>query len=404
MSSSPENLQTKPEPEGIPRFRPFDGPAILRQGFRPFFLCAGLWAVATIAVWLPVYLGRFSIPTAFDLVSWHVHEMLFGFVVAAVAGFLLTAIPNWTGRMPLQGYGLLGLVGVWALGRVAVATSAWIGAELAAIVDLSFLLLMLAVVLREIVAGRNWRNLPMPVAICVLVVANGFMHADTTFGTTMSATGWRLAMAIMIAMISLIGGRIIPSFTRNWLAKRGEIRFPAPFGMFDRLCLLIVVGALTLWIIRPDQAVSGAALMVAGAASLVRLARWRGHRTVSEPLVWSLHLGWMWVPAGLALLGASILFVEVPVAAGLHALTAGAFGSMILAVMTRATLGHTGQPLAADRWTTAIYVLVFLAAVMRVAAPFLAGAYLPLLAVSVGVWILAFALFTTRYGRLLCRS
>jgi uncharacterized protein involved in response to NO len=386
---------------GIPRYRPFEGQALLRQGFRPFFLGAGIWALAAMGLWILALQGYVTIPTAFDPVGWHVHEMLFGFVAAAIAGFLLTAIPNWTGRMPLQGVPLSVLVGVWLAGRFAVGTSAWIGAGIAAVIDLAFLTLLLGVVLREILAGRNWRNLPMPVVLGGLLAANALTHADAAGLAGAGPLGQRLGIGLVILLISLVGGRIIPSFTLNWLKKRGESNLPASFGALDRAALGLVAAALAIWVIAPGSPIGGAALLAAGVASLVRLARWRGHRTLAEPLVWSLHLGFLWVPVGLLLIGLGIFLPEVPPAAGLHALTAGAMGGMTLAVMTRATLGHTGRPLIADRWTGAIYVLVATAAAVRAIAPFSAAAYLPLLWASGLAWSFAFALFAAHYGRML---
>jgi uncharacterized protein involved in response to NO len=341
------------------------------------------------------------LPTAFDPVDWHVHEMLFGFVIAAIAGFLLTAIPNWTGRMPLQGVPLAVLVGAWLAGRLAVGASAWIGAGIAAVLDLAFLTLLLGVVLREILVGRNWRNLPMPVVLGGLLVANALTHADAVGLAATGQLGQRLGIGIVILLISLVGGRIIPSFTLNWLKKRGELNLPASFGALDRGALGLAAAALAIWVVTPETPVGGAALIAAGVASLVRLARWRGHRTLAEPLVWSLHLGFVWVPIGFLLIGFSIFLPDVPPAAGLHALTAGAMGGMTLAVMTRATLGHTGRLLTADRWTAAVYILVAAAAVVRVAAPVSADAYLPLLWASGLAWSTAFGLFVAHYGRML---
>jgi uncharacterized protein involved in response to NO len=324
--------------------------------------------------------------------------MIFGFVAAAVAGFLLTAIPNWTGRLPLRGPPLLGLFCVWLAGRVAVAVSAEIGAVPAAAIDLAFLLLLLGFALREIIAGRNWRNLPVAAAVAGLIAANALMHADTLGWITTNGIGARLGIAIVALTISLIGGRIIPSFTRNWLVKRGDENLPEPFGRFDRLCVLLVLMAVAAWAFGPDSAIAAVLLLLAGVASLVRWQRWRWHRTLAEPLLWSLHLGFLWVPLGLLLLGAGEFTASVPASAGLHALTAGAAGSMILAVMTRATLGHTGRELQADRITTAIYLLVFAAAALRLAAAFVPAAYLPLLMIAAGAWIAAFLLFAIRYG------
>jgi len=356
-----------------------------------------------MVLWIAILQGAVSLPTAFDPVAWHVHEMLFGFVVAAIAGFLLTAIPNWTGRMPLQGVPLAVLVGVWLAGRLAVGASAWIGAGIAAVLDLSFLTLLLGVMLREILAGRNWRNLPMPVVLGGLLVANALTHADAVGLAATGPLGQRLGLGIVILLIGLVGGRIIPSFTLNWLKKRGESNLSASFGALDRGALGLAAAALAIWVVAPESPIGGAALIAAGVASLVRLARWRGHLTLAEPLVWSLHLGFVWVGVGLLLVGLSAFLPDLPLVAGLHALTVGAMGGMTVAVMTRATLGHTGRPLTANRWTAAIYLLVAAAATLRVAAPFLADVYLPLLWTSGLAWSTAFGLFVVHYGRMLSR-
>lgn len=388
----------------IPRYRPFQGPILFAQGFRPFFFAAGLWAAVAVAAWLPMLQGRVTIPTAFGSVGWHAHEMIFGFVAAAAAGFLLTAIPNWTGRMPLQGAPLGLLFAVWLLGRLAVGLSAIVGPGVAAFVDLSFVATLLAVVLREIVSGRNWRNLPVPVLLVLLLLANGLIHLEAVNGAATAALGQRLAVAVIVFLISLIGGRVIPSFTRNWLAKRGAGAMPASFGAFDRLCLAALALALAAWVVSPTAGGTGVLLLAAGVATLARVLRWRGHRTLGEPLVWSLHLGFLWLPLGLLLVGASALTDGVPPTAGLHALTAGAMGGMTLAVMTRATLGHTGRSLSADRWSAALYLLAAAAAACRVAAPFLTAAYLPMLTIAGLLWVAAFGLFSLRYGRLLAAA
>lgn len=385
---------------GIPRYQPFDGPALFRQGFRPFFLGAGIWAFAAVALWLPVFHGYASIPTAFGPGGWHAHEMIFGFVVAVVAGFVLTAIPNWTGRMPLQGLSLVALFMAWLLGRVAVSTSELIGSEIAAVLDLSFLVILLGVVAREIVAGRNWRNLPIPVALTLLLVANALTHADAVGLMPTGAVGNRLGIAIVIMLINLIGGRIIPSFTRNWLAKRGDPRAPASTGRLDQVVLAVTAVVLAAWVITPESRIVGVGLVAASFAILVRLLRWRGYLTLAEPMVWSLHLGFAWVPVGLMLVGLGTLGPDLPPTAGLHALTAGAMGAMTLAVMTRATLGHTGRPLVADPCTIAIYLFAWTAAALRVAAPLMVEAYAPLLWASGLAWSAAFGLFSVHYGRM----
>ena len=396
-------MTTAPTAGPVPRLRATTGPALLSYGFRPFFLLAGGWALATLTLWMLSFQGLLDLSsTAFDPLAWHAHEMLFGFAAAAVAGFILTAVPNWTGRLPLQGRPLLLLVGLWVAGRVAVITSAIIGGWTAAVIDVAFLAVLLAAVAREIVAGRNWRNLPVVAALAVLCGANIAFHtgALTTFGTDVPA---RLSISTLIVLICLIGGRIIPSFSRNWLAKQGKGRLPAGFGGFDKLALAVTVAAMACWTFAPQSQVTGGAAAIAAACNLARLVRWAGERTAPEPLLWILHVAYLWIPAGLGLLALSAFNGAVPPSAGLHALTAGAIATMILAVMTRATLGHTGRALHAGAGTTVLYVLILLAGISRVAASLDVTVFTPLIILSAVAWTAAFGFFLGVYGPMLAR-
>jgi uncharacterized protein involved in response to NO len=381
-----------------------NGPVFLRQGSRLFFPAAGAWALAAVAIWLAAFQGLVAIPTAFSPVAWHAHEMIFGFVPATIAGFLLTAMPNWTGRRPIQGRYLAILFALWLAGRAAVATSALIGAGIAAVVDSAFLAALVGTALHEIVAARNWRNLPIVVVLAALLAANVLTHLEVTGVSATGATGQRLGIALIVLLVSLIGGRIVPSFTRNWLRLHGAMRMPAEHGRIDTTSIVILIVALGAWVAAPQHPASGVAMILAAALALIRLARWEGHQTLRVPLLWSLHLGYAWVPVGLFLLGAGLFMPGVPASAGVHALTAGAIGSMTLAVMTRATLGHSGRALTADPWTFAIYVFVTAAAAARVTAPIVAEAYFPLLWVSAAAWMAAFGIFVVRYGRLALSS
>ncbi len=386
----------------IPRIKAHAGPAILGYGYRPFFLAAGLWATLALALWLSAFEGAPVLASVFDPLTWHAHEMLFGFVGAAIAGFLLTAIPNWTGRMPLQGAPLLGLIGLWLAGRLAVATSAVIGAWPAAAVDLAFYAAVLGVVLREVIAGKNWRNLPMAVAVATFLAANALMHAEAIGLAPTARVGWRLGIAVAVMLVVLIGGRIIPSFTRNWLAKRRAKVLPAPFGGIDRAAMIAALVALAAWTMAPEALVTAALAGIAAIMILVRLARWQGHTTWAEPLVFILHVGYSWIWIGLALVAASGVSAVPPIAA-VHALSAGGLATMIMALMTRATRGHTGRELRADRATSVLYVLVSVAAVLRVAGSLLPALYHPLV-MSAGVfWIAAFGGFVIVYGPMLAR-
>ena len=346
---------------GIPRLRAYRGPAILSYGFRPFFLLGSLYAAFSILLWLPIYSGQIESPSAFAPVDWHIHEMLFGYLAAIVTGFLLTAIPNWTGRLPVLGLPLLGLTALWMAGRVAVFFSAVIGWRLAAVIDVSFLLAVAAAAGREIVAGRNWRNLKVLVPLAVLAAANAGFHVEAhIYG--ISDVSRRLGIAAAVLLISLIGGRIIPSFTRNWLVRENPGRLPAPFDRLDIAALAISALALAAWTVLPDSKLAGALLAAAAVAQAIRLSRWAGDRTLRDPLVLILHLAYAFVPLGLGLVALSIFLPDtVPVAAGLHALGGGAIGSMTLAVMTRATRGHTGRELKAGKAELFVFAAILLA-------------------------------------------
>jgi uncharacterized protein involved in response to NO len=385
----------------IPRLRARSGLAILNYGFRPFFFLAGLSAALGMAVWLAEMSGIFLVPSVFPPLTWHAHEMLFGFAVAAIAGFLLTAIPNWTGRLPLHGRPLLILVLLWLSGRLAVAASAFIGAWPAAVIDLAFLAALLFVVGREIVAGKNWRNLPMLAAIAALLAANALMHCEPLNLGTFGTTGWRLAIGVATLLIALVGGRIVPSFTRNWLAKKPSGGMPAAFARFDQLTLAMTVTALVCWMALPGSGVASALLAIAAVLNVARLCRWRGYRTISDPLVWIMHVGYAWVGFGLGLLALAQLPELLSESAAVHGLTAGAIGTMTLAVMTRAIRGHTGRPLRADAGTTTVYVLVTVSALSRITAALWPALYDSLLWIAGVAWIAAFSGFLLLYGPML---
>ena len=373
---------------------------MLSAGFRPFFLLGSLWAALAIPIWLAVFSGKSQVPTALAPVVWHVHEMIFGYGAAVVAGFLLTAIPNWTGRMPLQGAPLGFLVLLWAGGRVGVLCSAKIGSSGTAVLDLAFPAFFVAVVAREIVAGRNWRNLPMLGALVLLLVGNAFVHLESLGIAGTADLGNRLGVATLLMLISFVGGRIVPSFTRNWLTKqRPEVSSPASFDRVDRTALAATALALAVWVAMPEAAVASWVELAAGLALGMRLARWRGGATLREPLLWVLHLGYGWLSLGFLLLASNGFFQLLPQTTALHALTAGAIGTMTLAVMTRASLGHTGRPLVAGPGTTTIYVLVTLAAVLRLLAPLGGAQYALTLSFAGAAWSSAFGLFVLLYAR-----
>jgi uncharacterized protein involved in response to NO len=382
-----------------PHARDGQGWPILSAGFRPFFLLAAIQSALAIMVWLPAFHGELRLTSAFVPRDWHVHEMLYGFLPAVVTGFLFTAIPNWTGRLPLRGAPLLVLVAVWIAGRLCLTFSAATTWWVALAVDASFLLLVAAAAAREIIAGRNWRNLMVVSLVAILLVGNIAFHLEAHVNGQ-ADVAIRVGVAVVVLLISLIGGRIIPSFTHNWLVRQNPGRLPVPFGRFD--VMVIAAGALALagWIVAPDHPIAGAALALAGLAHLARLSRWAGDRTLRERLLAILHVGYFFVPLGF-LLNAAAAFGYLPPSAGLHAWMAGGAGIMTLAVMTRATLGHTGQPLTARPVTQAIYAAIIVAAVSRVCAAIHPSFSEALLHVAALAWVVAFVTFTLAFGPLL---
>jgi len=386
-------------PAALRRRLDYSGATLFSYGFRPFFLGGALWAALGIVLWLPQYFGEMSLPTAFDPLDWHIHEMIYGYVGAVIAGFLLTAIPNWTGRLPINGYPLAALFALWLLGRVAIIGSAIWGAWVAAAIDIAFLAVLAFAAAREVVAGNNWRNLRVLVVLGVLIAGNVVFHAEViVYGA--ADYGIRLGIAAIVVLITLIGGRIVPSFTRNWLTRNNPGRMPKPFARFDAIAVIGAVVALAAWIALPQSVVAGALLLIAGVLQAARLIRWAGDRTFADRLVLVLHVAYAFVPIGLLLSGAAILWPSIwPISAGLHAWMAGAAGLMTLAVMTRASLGHTGNTLVASIPTQLIYLSALIAALARIAAAFAPSS--ALLHTAAAAWVLAFGGFAAIYGPLL---
>ncbi len=385
----------------VPRLRAYAGPALLSYGFRPFFLFGAIYAALAVLAWLPIFYGELEVASAFAPVDWHVHEMLYGYLPAIIAGFLLTAIPNWTGRLPIQGMPLLVLFAVWLAGRVCVTLSAQIG-WLAAVIDCGFLVLLVAACAREVITGKNWRNLRVIGIVVLLLAGNIAFHAEAHMRGH-AEYGTRVGIAAIVLLLALIGGRIIPSFTRNWLVRENPGRLPVPFSYFDGAALAVSAVALALWIAQPSGWLSATTLLVAAVLNVVRLARWAGDRTTRDRLVLILHVGYGFVPLGFLLAGLGALDMIVASAA-IHAWMVGAAGTLTLAVMTRASLGHTGNALAASPATQTIYVAVVIAALARISSSLEPAWNDWTLHIAAYAWAVAFLGFAAAYGPLLLRA
>ncbi|MGQ0556434.1 MAG: NnrS family protein [Nitrospiraceae bacterium] len=388
-----------------PTFPRYTGSAFLSYGFRPFFLGAALFAGLAVVAWVVLIMGQAPARFLYPPREWHVHEMLFGYLPALIAGFLLTAMPNWTDRMPLRGMPLLSLFLLWLGGRLLMVFP-WAGATTAVVVDGAFLVLLATYIWREIVIAGSWDRTPIGILVSLYACANMLFHEAALRGAPTDFPE-RFALSVMTLMLTIIGGRLTPTFTREFLADRNIATLPEVFSPVDGVAIVSVLAGVITWVLHPESVGAGAMLLVAGVASVVRLLRWGGWRTWREPLVLILHVGYLWVGLYLLALGASILGIGLSTANAVHVLTTGAMGTMTLAVMTRASLGHTGRPRHADRLTMAMYVLVNLGALLRIFSPnsvtptALTQAMLGLSALG---WSGAYLLFALHYGRYLLRA
>lgn len=386
------------------QMRQWRGPALLSYGFRPFFLFGALWAGLAMVLWILSLADVLTLPSAFDPVSWHAHAFLFGYLPAIIAGFMLTAVPNWTGRLPVVGVPLGVLFTLWLLGRLAVLFSGYLPVLFVALVDLSALVALATVMAREIIVGKNWRNLIVLAMLALLILGNAVFHFEAAQGDyAAQGYGLRIGLAAGVLMISVIGGRIVPSFTRNWLVKSGsDIRPAPPMQKFDKLTLLFSVLTLVFWVAQPGFWITGLCLIAFAALHFVRLSRWGGIHTLSNPLLWVLHLAYGFIPLGALALGVAILWPDVLLpSAAQHVWMAGAISLMTLAVMARATLGHTGNVLTAGPGTVAMFLCIPVSVLARLAAGIWPDTADHLYHIAGASWILGFFGFVAIYGTLL---
>ena len=380
------------------------GLIILQNSFRPFFMAAGIWATLSVPFWLLSYAGILMMPDNFDILLWHQHEMLYGFAGAAMTGFILTAIPNWTGRLSIRGASLGLLVSLWILGRIGFLTTATIGPLATAVFDLPFLIVLVLAIVREIISGKNWRNLPVVILISVFALGNFLVHLQILNIIETAELGLRLSMFVLSVLVALIGGRIVPSFTRNWLVQINARALSSQMGVFDKIALTALVIFVIAQVTKPEHQATALLALLAGLLHGLRLMRWKGWMTFVEPLIWILHIAYAWLVVALVLIGLSGLTDFVPYTSAIHALTVGAFSTMILAVMTRASLGHTGRALKATTGTTTVFILITIAAILRVYEPFLNEPSSLVIWISGIAWTAAFVLFSILYFPILTHA
>jgi uncharacterized protein involved in response to NO len=379
-------------------------PTVLRVGLRPFFPLAALWAVLAIALWPALLQGVVTLPSRFAPVDWHAHEMIFGYAAGVMGGFLLTAIPNWTGRPPVSGARLATLVLLWVLGRLAVAASDWLGPLPSAALALAFLVALAAVAGHEITGANTTHNRKVAWFLALFAAADLAFHL-AVWQDWDTGPAQRGGVAAMVLLILLIGGRVVPAFTRNWLQREGIAAEIPPFGRTDGATMIIAILALAGWIGWPDTAWLAPLFALAGAAVLWRASRWYRAAVWREGLVAVLHVGIALAGLGfLTAAGHAAWSETVPPAVAVHVWGIGAIGLMTLAMMTRATLGHTGGTLHADSATLAIYAALLAALAARLGLAWWPEYTAVLLPVAATLWCVAFATFLLRYVRQLLVS
>lgn len=383
------------------RVRGWAGPALFSYGFRPFFFFGALYAALAIGLWTLWLDGVGALPSTFPPLAWHTHELLFGYAFSVVAGFLLTAVPNWTGRLPVVGWPLVGLVCLWLAGRAAMALAGALHPLALALLTLAFPLALFGLIAREVYAGRNTRNIKVVAVLAVLCLAQIGIHVEV-WRTGASTFSVRLALSAYLMLVMIVGGRIIPSFTTNWIKRENPGRTPATFDGFDKTAMIFAGAALACWTALPAvvaaSPVVGVLLGLSAVLHAARLARWAPDRVWAEKLVAVLHIAYAFIPLGFAVAAASALMQDATSdIAAIHLWAIGAIGLMTLAVMTRATRGHTGRALVAPSSTIVLYALLAFAAMARFVAAFLQHNAVGL-TIAGAAWTLAFAGFAAVYG------
>ncbi len=372
------------------------GFALWQLGFRPFYLLASIFVALSIGLWALQFAGVLGRPYL-QGPMWHAHEMLFGFALAVIVGFLLTAGRNWSMRPTLSGAPLAALAALWVAGRVLVLTPfGWA----AAIVNVAFPLAAALALAIPFIAARNRRNYFFVGLLLLMAVAVGAVHLGQL--GVLQMPGWigiQIALDVLLFIMAVMAGRVIPMFTNNGVPGANAARRPA----LEKAALGAVLALLLADALQWHGAVLAALAGAGAAAHLARWLLWQPWKTGRAPLVWVLHAAYLWIPVHLALRALAEMGWVTPSVA-IHALTVGAAGGLIIGMMTRTARGHTGRPLQAGRAEVACYVLVLVAAAVRVFVPLVApGQTLNAVLYSAALWSAGFALYAVVYGPMLIR-
>lgn len=375
------------------------GLPLLATGFRPFFLLAALSAIALVPYWLGQLLFGLPFPSRLPAQAWHAHEMLFGYTTAVIAGFLLTAVQNWTGQKTARRARLLGLAILWFCGRLATTFSALLPAWLAAAVDLAFLPVLALVVAVPIARTRNRRNVGMPALLLVLAGANSLLWLGALASdATQIARGQQLALDVIALLILVIGGRVLPGFTAN-VVKGLTVRAP---GLLDSLAIAAMVALLLVDALLPGSLAAPLCAALASCLNAARLFGWGGARTLTRPLLLVLHAGFACTAAALGARALASWSGVISESTATHLLTVGGIGAMTLGMMARVSLGHTGRPLQLPRSMVVALAAIGASTIARVGGAVCCPShYREVLLVAGGLWVAAFALYLVYYTPIL---
>ena len=376
---------------------------IFNYGFRSFFLCCSLFAVVSVLAWLLLLQG-YSWPGApLNPLLWHSHEMLYGFVGAAIAGFLLTAVPNWTGQPPLQGKSLALLTLAWLAGRLAMAHAGHLPGLVVSVLDIAFPLGLTLAVGHSLIRTGNRRNFPLLIIIAFFPLSDLLFHLGYLGVTPGTEQALNIVPHLAALLVAIIGGRIIPSFTTSWMRAQNIQELPQSHPWLDRCALIFTVLSGIAVLLAPDSTFTGIVALLTAVAHALRLAGWRGLQTLTNPLLAVLHFGYAWLAMAYLMIGLANFITILSYSTALHALTIGALGTMIMAVMSRVALGHTGRALRVNRLTILAYLMLSLSALMRLAMAFASSAHSMLMLISATTWIVGFTFFMIVYWPILTR-
>ena len=378
--------------------------SLFAYGFRSNFFLAGLAGLLLVPLWALSFVWGARLGSGWPPTLWHGHEMLFGFIASAIAGFLLTAVPSWTGQKGFAGPPLIVLAVLWLSARLLIASSGLWPPLLTAAMDLAFLPALAVLVAPPLLRERS-RNTPLLLVLGLLWLTNLVFHFAVIRNNPPLAIRALIAgIDIVLILVTVIGGRIVPAFTTAALRQRGTT------GVVQSRAVLTVLAVAAMGLVTvgdvfwPERPIAGLIAGVAACIQALRLLQWGTFRTLRQPIVWVLHVGYAWLPVGLALKATALLTGSAFAAFWLHALTIGALTTMIMAVMTRASLGHTGRPLAVDPLITAAYLLLSAAAAIRVFGLSSFKLNYPVVIVwSALFWTMAFAIFVGVYSPILWR-